>query len=314
MNKETTFLHTLQNVTMSTGEKTRLRTELSLYADERPFVQSDQAPTFFSVLLESKRFPLYATLTALIVFGGGGSTLAAEGSAPGGTLYGIKIHVNEPLMSAFSPSEEGQARVSATRAARRVDEVVVLATTGRLTDEKQEYLETAFSREVETHRQHTDSLAKRGNGALAQEVQADFAVQLSAEAQALAAVSSLTPDKTKAFLRTVLAVSAGDDTEHAGELAQTDEIAGSTSDSEISSAVALLGSSTEATSTAKRKLSRTNKQIAERRSRTLFITASTSLTRLLETSSSNITPKTDRAITVEKTEQEKSGEELLFGK
>ncbi len=292
MNKETQFLQNLSHAKMTRGEKARQRAALMMYADSNPVPEVASTPTFFSMLVTSARFPLYASLMSIIVIVSGTGALAAEGSVPGDVFYSIKIHVNEPLMSALSPSAEGQARVSAELAARRVDEVVTLASTGRLTDEKQQYLSDAFAKEVEKTKTHTEVLSSKGESDTAEAVTADFTSHLAGEAQALAAIQTPTPVKTKAFLREVLAISSRD-TSDDGQ----DEETLSAKDAGIKVAARTLlknASTSDATSTAKRAISRIRK---EGRVPALMITASTTLSNVLETSS-KIVPKTDRAIQI----------------
>lgn len=299
MNKETSFLHTLQNVTMSTAEKTRLRSELSLYADAHPQVATEPAPTFLSVLMSSRRFPMYATLATIVVLSSSASTLAAESSVPGDAFYAIKIHLNEPLMSAFAQSTEGQARVSSALASRRAEEVVTLASSGRLTEEKQDYLDTAFTQEVEKTKEHTEALSQRGDKALADEVTADFTVRLAGEAQALASIQTPTPPKTRTFLQKVIALSSGEQEPSLSGVSSegNDLVDGAQGDNPAVSRTALLGTTSARTP----KRTATVNPMKDRRTRGLLITASTTLSRVLETSS-QITPKTDRAIQADREE------------
>lgn len=312
MNNEKMFFHTLRSITMSGAKKTRLRGALSLYADERPMAVVEDAPTFLSILMESKRFPLYATLTALLVLGSGATTLAAEGSTPGDTFYAIKIHVNEPLMVVLSPSIEGKARVSATLATRRVDEVVLLASSGRLTAEKQEYLEAQFAYEAEKTREHTDELVSRGDKVTADEVRADFIVRLAGEAQALGAIQTPTPEKTKKFLSTVLAVSEANQGQEAENFLLADQLDGEAKEY-VSQSVTLVATATEqkASSSASMRKNARSKGKTFTQVRTLRITASTTLQRIFENSTPAVAPKTDKAIqTIEQESQARVNTEL----
>jgi hypothetical protein len=306
MNKETQFLQRLSHAKMTRAEKTRQRSTLMAYADSNPVAEAPVAPTFFSILVSSSRFPLYATLMSIIVIGSGASTLAAEGSVPGDVFYGIKIHVNEPLMSALSPTAEGQARVSAELAARRVDEVVTLASTGRLTDEKQEYLDTAFTTQVEKTRAHVETLHKDGNTHIADDVTSELASHLAGEAQALGAVQAPTAEKTKLFLRKVLAISEEDSHEPLDTEGNDSQDTGD----HIGAAQVALLASTSATSTAKSKKAITLRRQRDGGTRTLRITATTTLNRIFE-SSSHIVPKTDRAISTEEEGEKKGLDEAL---
>lgn len=306
MNNESSFFKRLERITLGTASSARQRTFLSAYADSHPVVASAPTPTFFSVLMQSRRFPLYATLTALLVCGTGGATLAAEGSAPGDAFYNIKIHVNEPLMSALSPSTEGQARVSSELAARRVDEVVQLAQAGRLTDEKQQYLDDAFTQEVTKAKVHAAALAREGNIDAAVTVSADLNVHLAGEAQALASVQASAPVKTKAFLQKVLAISGSEvnQDENDQPAVGTQEDSHEQKDTHepvhvglvSMKSVSKVGSTTAATTT---KYSARPRTVSAKHPESLFITASTSLSRLLSAPASDVLPKTDRAIQVQ---------------
>ncbi len=306
MNKETHFLQSLSHAKMTRAEKARQRSVLMTYVDNNPAVVAPSAPTYLSTLLNSSRFPLYATFMSIIVIGGGASTLAAESSVPGDVFYGIKIHVNEPLMSVLSPSAEGQARVSAELAARRVDEVVALASTGRRTDEKQEYLDTAFTAQVEKTRAHVETLHKEGNGQIADDVTSDLTSHLAGEAQALGAVQVPTAEKTKQFLKKVLAISEG---ESSGSMETDGSDAQTVEDAARPTQVALLATTT-ATTTAHAKKAITLRRQRDGGARTLRITASTTLNRIFE-SSSQIVPKTDRAISSEEEGDKKDLDETL---
>ena len=71
-----------------------------------------------------------ALLIALLL--GGGVSYAAEGTAPGDTLYPIKIHVTENVESALAVSAEAQAKLDAQFALRRLDEAEHLKTEAKL--------------------------------------------------------------------------------------------------------------------------------------------------------------------------------------
>ncbi len=77
---------------------------------------------------------------------------AAEGSAPGDTLYPIKIHVNESVRSAVARSDEDRAKLEADLAERRLVEAELLARRAALDDEKKALLRSEF----ESHRSRAD--------------------------------------------------------------------------------------------------------------------------------------------------------------
>src|SRR3989338_8217513 len=79
-------------------------------------------------LLSFTKHPAAATAVLLlaIVAGGGGLAYAAEWSAPGDTLYGLKRAVNERLLQRLLPPEEWEARA----VERRIAESVALTRRG----------------------------------------------------------------------------------------------------------------------------------------------------------------------------------------
>jgi hypothetical protein len=291
MNNETQFLKKLESITMSTAERARLRDNLEHYADMHAFVTPVSTPSPFFAFMEAKRFPLYASMVTVLIMSGGVMTLAAEGSAPGDSLYGIKINVNEPVMTVLSPSSEGQARIAARLATRRADEVVTLASSGRLTEEKRAYLDDAFTKQINKTVERTDSLEKGGASERAQAVKADLAVSLAGEAQALGAVTSPTSDGTRAFLtKIVIASEAISGSAEATNSEQADE----PPVVEAPEPKPLLGKATTTEKTA-----RVHAKEQVRRTRSLFVTASTTLRGSLNTSAVLPTLKVDSAIQVQ---------------
>lgn len=290
MNNETQFLKRLESITMSTAERSRLRDTLENYADMHAFVTPASTSSPFFTFMDAKRFPLYASMVTVLVMSGGVMTLAAEGSAPGDSLYGIKINVNEPVMTVLSPSSEGQARIAARLATRRADEVVTLASSGRLTEEKRAYLDDAFTKQINKTVERTDSLEKGGASERAQAVKADLAVSLAGEAQALGAVSSPTSEGTRAFLtKIVIASEAISGSAETTVSESTDEPV-----VEVSEPKPLLS---KATTTEKTAGTRTKE--STRRTRSLFVTASTTFRGSLNTSAVLPTLKVDSAIQVQ---------------
>ena len=306
MTKESTHLQKLKTITLSQSEKTRMRNTLIAYATAHPPVVVPSTPTFFSILMSSQKFSLYASFMALLVLVGGAGTYAAEGSAPGDPLYGIKIQVNEKVLSALAPTTEGQARLSGTLATRRIDEVLKLASSGRLTPEHEAYLAHAFSTEVEKTKATTKTLSAQGKTDTAEEVTADFEAHLASRAQALALAEAGHPEKTRAFLQSVLDVSRTDtESEHEDGALKTSE-GGDTSVESVASAKTALsmkkGTSrtlaVSSTSSSTPKSTTTRSLNTTRRTQGLFLPASTTLRSLFE-SNSQIQPKTDHAIQTE---------------
>ncbi len=206
----TTFLSRLRAVRLSDNERLALRERLVSYTDLHPVYGSDTSPSYtdgFFAVFASRRFARMVPALAVILVAGSAVTFAAEGSAPGDSLYALKIHVNEPVMTAFSPTASGQAQVAADIATRRIDEAVTLATRGTLTPERQAYLSKAFDERVQIAARKSDDLAARGDLSAARKVKAALAAQLAGEAQALGAVTAKDSSQSRELLRSVVATS-----------------------------------------------------------------------------------------------------------
>jgi hypothetical protein len=209
MNDISRFLKQLKKVTLSNNERLALRERLALYADMHPALAAPAIASpyasFFS-FIGSGRFSTYALSLMILIAAGGGITLGAEGSAPGDSLYALKVNVNEPLMTALATTPTKQAKVAANIATRRIDEAVTLAGRGTLTPERQEYLSTQFTKRVTVAAEKADELATLDSTA-AHRVKADLAANLAGEAQALSAIPEKERNNSSELLRAVIATS-----------------------------------------------------------------------------------------------------------
>lgn len=206
----TTFLKRLKGITLSHNERLMLRQKLAAYTDMHPVVQGGAVRTPFTRLFafaEVRHFSSFAMAALFVVVAGGGVTLAADTSVPGESLYSIKIHVNEPVMTALTPTATGQAKIAAEIATRRVDEAVILASRGTLTPERQAYLTQEFDTRAKIAAVKADDLASTGNSAASDTVKANFAANLAGEAQALGAITTKNSEQSADLLRAVVAVS-----------------------------------------------------------------------------------------------------------
>ncbi len=206
----TTFLKRLKNITLSRNERLMLREKLVAYSDMHPIVEDGSIRSPFGnffFFIESRRFTTYAMAMLLVLVGGSGVTLAADASVPGESLYSIKIHINEPVLTALTPTATGQARVAAELATRRIDEAVILASRGELTAERQTYLTQEFDMRAKVAATKADHLAATGNSIASDNVKANFVATLAGEAQALGAITTKDSGKSAELLRAVVAVS-----------------------------------------------------------------------------------------------------------
>lgn len=208
------FLKRLKGVALSPNERLMMRERLAAYADMHPALDPAASNNTVLAFFSSRRFSLYAGALMAVLIVTSGVTFAAEGSVPGESLYSLKVHVNEPVMTAFSPTATGQAKVAAEIATRRADEAVVLASRGRLTTEHQEYLSQEFESRLKIATRKTDELAQAGKSVEAATVKAMLAANIAGEAQALGAVNDERNEGRREFLRVLVAVNEhieGDD-------------------------------------------------------------------------------------------------------
>ncbi len=315
IDSSTTFLKRLKGIAFSKNERLMLREQLAAYADMHPALDAHAASSRmgrFFLFIESRRFSSYAMALLLIVAAGGGVTLAADTSVPGDSLYSIKIHVNEPLLTALTPTATGQAKVAAEIATRRVDEAVTLATRGELTPERQTYLTQEFDARAKIAATKADTLASLGDSVGSDNARATFAANLAGEAQALGAVTTKDSAQSADLMRAVVATSEGitsngsdDSIASAASVLQTDT---STSTTPVS---VTAGTNIEhaALMVAKVGSGTTTPQAAARISKHLRINVDSLHGRLAPsfTTSGFMTPKTDVAIPSAATPQTQTG-------
>lgn len=200
-----TFLKRLKDLGLSHNEHLALRERLAAYADLHPGIAAPATANGFFVFLSTRRFATYAFSFLLVLGVTGGVAAASEGSVPGEALYSIKIHVNEPLMTALAATNVDQAKVAAKIATRRADEAVTLASRGELSAQNQQYLSQEFTKSVAKAADRANKLAESGDTVAAANVQADFAANLAGEAQALGALSNSQTDGQRAATEKMLA-------------------------------------------------------------------------------------------------------------
>jgi hypothetical protein len=307
----TTFLKRLKGITLSNNERLSLRERLAAYADMHPLREGANVRSPFGsffYFIESRRFSAYATALLCVIVLGGGVTLAADQSVPGDSLYSIKINVNEPVLTALTPTASGQAKIAAEIATRRVDEAVTLASRGTLTPARQAYLTTKFDASAKVAAVKAQELASTGNSEGAGTVTANFAANLAGEAQALGAVTTKDSSQSADLLRVVIATSESISGGATDESVVTVTVAGSAratatttvtaaqSDTHIEHASLMMAKSAilvPATTTSPTPTTATS---TVRFSKHLRVNADTLRTRLLSPSLEVLAPKVDVAI------------------
>jgi hypothetical protein len=104
MNNEEKLFQPLKNITLSHEARTRMRAELSAYADSYTPAPVPVLSPYQHIFSFVGRYS-FALAGAILVLTGGGVSYAAHNALPGGLLYGIKIGVLEPIEKIASPHE-----------------------------------------------------------------------------------------------------------------------------------------------------------------------------------------------------------------
>jgi|GEM_PF-5785907 len=121
----------MARVTLSSQEKSGIRTRLAVFMHDRPvvakktFAERIQA----GLALAQPTFRLAPVIVIVLLFTGGGITQIAENSLPGDILYPVKTSINEEVKGFFVSSEEDAALFEAELAAKRLDELEKITTT-----------------------------------------------------------------------------------------------------------------------------------------------------------------------------------------
>lgn len=157
----------------------------------------------FSLLL-TKRY-MMATLAVILTLAlGGGVTYAAEGSIPGDALYPVKIKVNEEVRAAVAVSTEAEAKWSARRAERRLEEAAVLAATGKLDTSARVELENKFEEQANKMRARAKMLEDSGKAEDAAVISARLEATLLVHERLLEEIAAGKNDRIDTELRSLI--------------------------------------------------------------------------------------------------------------
>lgn len=196
----------LKSIVLSEDEKTSMRARLAEYAALKPIRteetermsddirQHTQTPEsrlhmlIYKVIYKIKTMPIIAGLL-IVVFAGGGTSLAAEQAVPGDALYPIKTEVNETVRGALTFNTEAKARWEARLAERRLEEGEKLTARGEFSEEQKARIESNFKAHAERTQERIDRIAET-DPALAAELSSRFEVALNAHETILAQIEA----------------------------------------------------------------------------------------------------------------------------
>lgn len=158
MNKiEEQLQQTLSSISLSHTEREDVRAALLSEMERSPLPASFQqsGSSRFTKITHKKFMPI-ALLIALLM--SGSVSYAAEGTAPGDTLYPVKIHLNEQVRGAFALSDVQKAQLEVKLAEERLKEAERLAGENRLDATTTEQLRADFSEHRSRADRHIESL------------------------------------------------------------------------------------------------------------------------------------------------------------
>lgn len=199
-NFEKNIRRAAREITLTDGEREKMRFVLSEYAAMKPVREPLTRPreargVFLNALLAYARRPAGIAMAAVLILAAssGGIAYAAEGALPGDALYPIKTAVVEPLRVALAMSPEAKAALQMSFAEHRVDEAATLASEGRLSTSTEAELAANFNENavsavaVVAHERTQDPTT-------ADLLATKFAARLAAYQNVLAAVSGRARD------------------------------------------------------------------------------------------------------------------------
>lgn len=136
-----------------------------------------------------KFMPIF--LIIALVFGAGGSvSLAAENSIPGDVLYPVKVNFNEKVVAVFSVSADAKMQWETRLVERRLEEVSLLATSGKIDAEAEEKIRARFDGHAEKIKEKIAEMEERGKVRNASEAASRFEVVLKVHDEILARLQS----------------------------------------------------------------------------------------------------------------------------
>lgn len=134
-------------------------------------------------------FKTVIAVFVIMIFGVGGSSLAAQGSLPGNFLYPIKVNINEGIKTAIL---SGPARTAyeVERVKIRIEEAKQLVAQDKFTPQVQEQLATRLTSHVESVQKDINTLTKKGDLKVAFEISTDLEHSLEESQASVAELSN----------------------------------------------------------------------------------------------------------------------------
>ena len=175
----------IKKVSLTSGEKSKMLHNISLYADFHMPVQNTYFLfSFWNHSLNKKLS--YAIASLLIVMLSCGSAVyASEQSLPGDLLYPIKTQITEPIITAMAVTPEQKAIVETKFAERRLREAEKLDKIGRLTPKIKQEINDRLERNFSKYYEIKNTIEKEKNTRENDTVQKDFERKINVHAEIL---------------------------------------------------------------------------------------------------------------------------------
>lgn len=187
------IINAAKQATLSKDEKALLFGNIKTFVDEHPIshigrVTATPSPYFgFSFMFAQSRFVAFALVLFVVL--GGGTSLAAQNSVPGDTLYTIKMNI-EAARASLTFSDKGKASVEAARAEERLKEAETLAVRGTLTPENKTIIEDNFTKHAQAAEERIAAIANKGDLSSAIDLSTKFEASLKTHENALSTLDS----------------------------------------------------------------------------------------------------------------------------
>ncbi len=190
----------LQKIRLTVEEKSDMHAELLRFMNEHPVRRGDEArliertrPFGWFVSFLTPR-PMPALLALLIVvFTGGGVSLASNNALPGDFLYPFKVSVNEEVRSALTFSDKAKLAFEIDRSGRRLAEAAKLDARGGLKSEAAAKLAAQVEARNESIAALEVELEARGEADAVAELRSEYEARLLAYESLLYQVLSESP-------------------------------------------------------------------------------------------------------------------------
>lgn len=132
--------------------------------------------------------PIGILIALVLLGGGGGASIAAQGALPGDALYGVKVGINEKVVGAFKFSDEAKAAWDSNLAGARLDEAAKLALENKLGADWEAKLGTAFKLHADSAEARIEKIKNSGNVKAAATLAGELEAKLRVRSEVLARI------------------------------------------------------------------------------------------------------------------------------